>query len=205
MAKTFTAQLTSKLGDRLKRDQEFCNKLGNAIYTRAKISNLPLASNWSSDATYGIPYISNGDIKLDLASGRTYTQYGEIESVDSNFPWDQQSDFKRLFGNEKIKFSYLSIGKGHIAFTHPTLGSFRLMRKTTDNKYVIQREFPQFKNRRSQNIWFEYQQKESLEKFPAMLNADHSYWIPTEKIAGGEDLDEDLDNPLAAYFGVITT
>lgn len=186
MAHKAATVMTDSLKNKLSAP-DFCQTLGNEIFKRVKLPVERLTDVWTIDKASDIPYIRNGNCAIDLVDGCVYTEYGKMVGLDARFPWEQQDDFKRLFGNNK-NFTYRSLGDGHVSFTHPTQGSFVLMRKLMggDCVYVIQRHSPS-----SKKVALEYQKAGSLDSFPTMLDYDHCYWaaekpfgVGSERLAG---------------------
>lgn len=148
-------------------------QIGHQLFQRLNLDSDINPANWTIDLNLGIPYLSNGDWKLQLALGKIYGKLGEIQGLAKNFPWEKQDDFKRLFANEAF-FAYRVLGQGCVTFTHSTKGIFRLIPKNTSGSvvYAIQKRMP------GQEQWFEYCQTNELDYIPEPLKFDHAFWVP---------------------------
>ena len=181
MAHQAATFITDKVKENL-NDSEFWDNLGNEIFRKVKLAPGLLTDKWNINQ--GLPYMHNGKCSIDLVAGCVYTKHGKMEGLDARFPWQNQEDFIRLFGESK-NYTYRPLGDGHVIFTHPTQGSFELMRKQKsygEYVYVIQRYFP------NNDSAFEYQDPESLKKvFPTMLNYDHCYWAAQKTFSAGSE------------------
>jgi hypothetical protein len=153
----------------------FYDRLGRAIFTSLAIDNRKREDRWEidRDCNLGFPYLIGGDWRINLVTGTVYSSEGKISGL-TNFPWEKETAFLRLFPvTNGIKYSSLG-GDGCVGFTHPQYeGAFRLIPQGVYSwkHHVIQRRMAGHGD-----IWFEYYIGQ--EKLPPPLSKDHALWLP---------------------------
>lgn len=175
----FIMRLTSYVAQEA-HSKQFCRQLGSYIANRLKLKHYKVQNphQWSVDAALGMPYLSDGSNQISLLEGKVYVRQGEIKGIASDFPWQNQAWFKRLF-KAKESFHYEALGSSCIGFKSPDKGTFRIIQDTKKNLcYVLQHKIEAF------NEWFQYEplhEHIQCKKFPFPLAYDHAYWVPTSK------------------------
>lgn len=185
LVNTAMLDLTAKVVNKFGKDQEQVSRLCTSVIRYLKLDNCEGDMIWKVDPL-GVPMYrvergAGNFWQINLATGKVYCLTGQLGGIDTDYPWEQQEDFKRAFFGQK-GFTYRSIGGGNIVFSHPKLGQFRLIRvekrqlsggwySQTIN-YAIQRQFP------GSEQWYEYQDNSTMNGLPAALVSDHTLWVP---------------------------
>ncbi len=174
----FVTLFTSQIAKTLQDDQELCEMIGSGLLASLQLETREQSILWSysiSNASSIVGETANRDIwTIDLISGAIFSPYGKIGYGLTHFPWENQQNFKRLFG-DIASFSYQAIGNDNFSFSHPKMGLIRLVHSW--GQYMIQRQFPGF-----EGVWFEQKNTLNTRGYPKILGFDHAYWIPSSEI-----------------------
>lgn len=171
----------------------FVARLGPAVFAHLKLDNQVSNAVWKIDP---FPYLTNGEWRIDLGSGKIYGKLGEIKGIDKDYPWEKSPDFQRLFPNE-TGFTYRAVGQDCVLFTHPSNGSFRIVTETYYGRVTHHIQKKIFK----EDFWFDYCSPESAalkRAFPASILFDYALWTHGIGVTVG-------NQPIKSYFSHLKT
>ncbi|MCB1118991.1 MAG: DUF3638 domain-containing protein, partial [Chlamydiia bacterium] len=150
----------------------------SSILNKTVNVTLPADAKWTEDSGLRYPHYSCQTSpttfwRVNLVTGRIANELGEYVGIPTEFPWEGEKWFQRLF-SKTPNLQYVLGGNGVIAFNDPKRGSFRLKRDYWNGSYKLQRKF-------DHDEWYEWRNASTLgDGFPEIFSYDHVAWVPVE-------------------------